>query len=144
MRLLRRTALAFILVWACVGESSADDQHPSIAGQWDITFYGESGIYTGNLKERVCFQSDGFWYLTTASGWPDYGWQGSWYKKGDRFRWYGLTEDLLSTADFGQIISGREMVGEFSHFFTTSASRGYNGNWKAEKVRDKCEFVIYP
>lgn len=117
-----------------------------IEGEWDITYYQDRAYAS---QERICFKSvlyfnglswvdnrGGDWYsITTAE------WKGTWYRKGDRFYWYGVTAEGIATAGFGQIINGQEIAGEFARFSEhTDISSSINGNWKAEKHKNACDF----
>jgi hypothetical protein len=107
----------------------------SVIGQYNVTFYLEPNLAKG-ATQGICFKSDGTWFSTTFSNW-----QGDWFLKGDRLRWYGRTS-TLGTADFGQFIWSTGFAGEFAHFSDSPTSvpplTSSRGNYYGAKVSATC------
>jgi hypothetical protein len=105
----------------------------SPVGQWTVAFYLEPGLTTG-ASQGICFVAGGTWFSTTFSGW-----NGDWFQKGDRFRWYGDTSSL-GTAEFGQFVNNTQIGGEFAHFLKTGTPpvTSSRGNWRATRVGSTC------
>lgn len=109
----------------------------AVTGQWTISFYSDPGLsFTGS--QGICFKSDGTWYSTTYSGW-----NGDWFLKGDRMRWYGdlaISTGTLATSEFGQFGSSGRMSGEYSHFYVpgTPPVSSSRGNYVMTKVSSTC------
>ena len=106
----------------------------SPVGQWRVTFYPEPDLAPGSTQ-ILCFKADGTWYATTVSGWD-----GEWFQKGDRFRWYGHGENEIATAFFGQFVSKSSSTGEFASFDMTGPTATSNrGNFVLRKQRARCD-----
>lgn len=105
----------------------------AVVGQWNVIFYLEPGLSTG-ATQGICFSSDGTWVSTTVAGW-----NGDWFLKGDRFRWYGDVGSL-ATGEFGQFISNTQSAGEFAHWRVpgTPPVTSSRGNWRATKISSTC------
>lgn len=131
---LIQTTLFFLLI---IGTGTASAASP--VGQWNVTFYLEPGLTTG-ATQGICYLANGTWYSTTF---PD--WDGDWFQKGDRFRWYGHTGAPLPTAEFGQFVSNNLKTGEFAHFVIANAPpiTSTRGNWRAVKVKTTCDPPAY-
>lgn len=132
MKKLKQTFTALVSALLLMGFGSAAFA-ASPVGQWNVTFYLEPGLTTG-ATQGICFLSNGTWYSSTFSGW-----NGDWFQKGDRLRWYGGTGSL-ATAEFGQFLGGIRIGGEFAHFFVpgTPPVTSSRGNWYALKASSTC------
>jgi hypothetical protein len=108
----------------------------SPVGQWNVTFYIEPGLSTGNTQ-GMCFKSNKTWYSTTF---PD--WNGDWFQKGDRLRWFGDEGTIgLGWAAFGQFSAPNTMYGEFAEFTATGTPPlpiSTKGNYSMTKVSSVC------
>jgi hypothetical protein len=106
----------------------------SPVGQWRVTFYSEPDLAPGSAQ-ILCFKADGTWYATTVNGWD-----GEWFQKGDRFRWYGHSDNKIATAFFGQFVANSSSTGEFASFDMTAPTATSNrGNWTLRKLRGRCD-----
>lgn len=106
----------------------------SPVGQWRVTFYSEPDLAPGSAQ-TLCFKADGTWYATTVDGWD-----GEWFQKGDRLRWYGHSDTEIATAFFGQFITNFSSSGEFASFDTTHPVATSNrGNWTLRRLRRRCD-----
>lgn len=107
------TAVAIFLILAGGTALAA-----SLNGQWNFTGFSEPDLKAGPVQ-KICFvttvnnsdgSSSGTWISTTFIGW-----QGQWFQKGDKIRFYGTT-GVLSTAEFGQFVSDTRISGKYAHF----------------------------
>jgi hypothetical protein len=107
----------------------------NVVGQWNVTFFTEPFLTKG-ATQGICFTAAGTWFSTTFSNW-----QGDWFLKGDRLRWYGRTSGL-ATAEFGQFSFNTGFGGEFAHFVATPTSipplTSSRGNFAGGKVSATC------
>ncbi|SFE58183.1 hypothetical protein [Nitrosomonas sp. Nm166] len=131
-KLLKKVVIASILSLAI--SNAMATSNTTVPGQWTVQFYLEPGLTTG-ASQGICFKADGTWFSTTFGGW-----EGDWFKKGDRLRWYGDT-GIIATAEFGQFSSKSLMTGEFAHFFVpgTPPVTSTRGNYKMTKVSSTCD-----
>lgn len=131
MRTLKKTVLLLVSLLLLTGVSTAFAASP--VGQWSVVFYLEPGLTTGAVQ-GICFRSNGTWFSTTFSNW-----NGDWFQKGDRFRWYGDT-GTLGTAEFGQFVNNTQIAGEYAHFRVpgTPPVTSTRGNWRASRTGSIC------
>ena len=109
------------LVALLVGTGTARAAAP--VGQWTVTFYSEPGL-AQTKTQGVCFKADQTWYSTTVP------WQGGWFRKGDRLRWYGTSATTgTATGTFGQLVTNRLATGEFAEFYLAGGGTFNLGNW---------------
>lgn len=129
--MLKKSLLALVPSLLLMGMGNAFAASP--VGQWNVTFYLEPGL-TAGATQGICFRANGTWFSTTFSNW-----NGDFFQKGDRFRWYGDT-GALGTAEFGQFVNNTQIAGEFAHFFVpgTPPVTSSRGNWRATKVGNTC------
>ncbi len=131
MKMLKKLLMVLVPSLLLMGMGNALAASP--VGQWNVTFYLEPGLTTA-ATQGICFTSSGTWFSTTFSSW-----NGDYFQKGDRFRWYGHTSGGLGTAEFGQFVHNAQIAGEFAHFFPgTPPVTSSRGNWRASKVGNTC------
>jgi len=96
--------------------------------------YNEPGLTLG-ASQGICFVNNGTWYSSTFANW-----NGDWFRKGDRLRWYGDT-GALGTAEFGQFVVRNRFGGEFAHFRVPGAPpvTSSRGIYQAVKVGSTCD-----
>jgi hypothetical protein len=129
-----KTVLASSVFLGMAFGTAANAMAASPVGQWNITFYGEPGLVTG-ATQGICYKADGTWFSTTFPNW-----NGDWFEKGDRLRWYGKTGAPLATAEFGQFISNTSFGGEFAHFRVSGSPpvTSSRGNYRGAFVSTTC------
>ena len=126
MKFAYRAVLTIAILLA--GTNAAFAASP--VGQWTITFHSEPDL-TVTATQGVCFKSNRTWYSTTAA------WRGGWFKKGDRFRWYGVAPST-ATGTFGQFVANRLITGEFSEFERENGATINVGNWSMRYNGSAC------
>lgn len=111
---------------------------PSVAGNWNVTFFLEPTRSTG-ATQCIEFKlvpgtvagvaTSGTWSSPTFAGWS-----GQWIQLGDHVRWFGVTS-ALATTESGDIENNAHFGGvSFNHFQKTNAITSSAGSWHAVRV----------
>ena len=127
-----------VLAATAIGTPLAQAASPSIAGNWNVTFFLEPGRTTGSTQcivfklvaGTVAGESNsGTWTSPTFPGWS-----GQWVKQGDHVRWFGVT-DSLATEESGNVENNKIFGGvSFNHFAKSNAATSSAGSWNAVRV----------
>lgn len=104
----------------------------TLAGSYNVTFFLEPELRVG-ATQCVVFTKTGSVLGEPLSGtWvsPTFpGWQGHWVERGDAFKWFGISNGVIATAEFGNFVSRGSNTGEFAHFFTSSKDSASSGGY---------------
>ncbi|MGH6847714.1 MAG: hypothetical protein ACREC0_09805 [Methylocella sp.] len=133
-RTVGKTVLASSVFLGMAFGAAANAMAASPVGQWTVTFYSEPAL-AQTATQGICYLANGTWFSTTFSNW-----NGDWFQKGDRFRWYGKTSSALATAFFGGFISNTSFSGECATFRSSGSPpvTSNRGNYAAVFVSRIC------
>src|SRR3954447_16247032 len=104
MKLAYRAALTLIAFLA--GADAALAASP--VGLWTVTLLLEPNL-TPDVTQPICFKADHTWFLP-----KNFSFKGSWFQKGDQFRWYGAGG--TAAASTTQFVTAQLLTGTFDEF----------------------------
>jgi hypothetical protein len=136
---MKKITYGFLIISIIVNFGLA---HASVEGNWLVTFFLEPTRSLGSTQciafKLVSGTVNG---IPTSGTWksPTFpGWSGQWIQHGDYIRWFGVKDDLASTAS-GFMQDNTNFGGiSYNHFSTHDGSSITSGSWKAVRVA-KCE-----